>query len=204
MEWLPIPSAVASADAGAAAAVRLKCVDEGRVLIGHFGSYGSAVATLLDERLPAIMDSSFAPSLLLLGAGSDRFREQLLARHPSWSARVHATGFVPPAALGAHIAACDAFVQPYPDGITSRRTSAMACLSQARPVVTTNGHLTEALWADTGAVLLAEVDDRAAFASAVSRLLSDAAARAELGRRGHQVYMERFSVRRVVDALRAA
>ena len=61
---------------------------------------------------------------------------------------MHAAGYLSPAELSAHIAACDLFVQPYPDGITSRRTSAMACLSRARPVVTTTGHLTEPLWAE--------------------------------------------------------
>ena len=71
--------------------------------------------------------------------------------------------------LSAHIAACDLFVQPYPDGITSRRTSAMACLSQARPVVTTTGHLTEPLWAESDAVALVDVDDCAAFARPVDR-----------------------------------
>jgi glycosyltransferase involved in cell wall biosynthesis len=150
------------------------------------------------------MESPLAPSLLLLGAGSDRFRVELLVRHPSWSSRVHASGYVEPSALGALIAACDVFVQPYPDGITSRRTSAMACLSHAKPVVTTSGHLTEGLWAETGAVQLVDVTDAAAFSSAVARLLSDEHARAELGRRGHQAYAERFSVRRVIEALRAA
>jgi len=89
---------------------------------------------------------------LLLGAGSERFREALVERHPSWSARVHAAGYLSASDLGAHIAACDLFVQPYPDGITSRRTSAMACLSRGRPVVTTSGRLTEPLWAETRAV----------------------------------------------------
>lgn len=204
MEWLPIPSAVGTGDGGAVAAVRLKYVNDGRFLLGHFGSYGSDISRLLEERLQPVMDGSLAPSLLLLGAESGRFRQQLLTRHPSWSARVHAAGYVAPASLGVHIAACDVFVQPYPDGITSRRTSAMACLSQAKPVVTTTGHLTEALWAETGAVLLADVADRSAFASAVSFLLGDERARKDLSRRGHQIYVERFTVGRVVDALRAA
>ena len=204
MEWLPIPSAVTSADAGSAAAVRLTYAQDGRLLLGHFGSYGPHVSALLEERLPAVMDSQFAPSLLLLGSGSERFCEQLLVRHPSWSGRVHAAGYVAPAALGAHIRACDLFLQPYPDGITSRRTSVMACLAQAKPVVTTQGHLTESLWADTGAVVLADVADRAAFTSAVATLLTRERARWAVGQRGHQVYVERFSVRRVVEALRAA
>ena len=204
MQWLPVPGCVAERSAASAAAVRLKYVADGQHLIGHFGSYGGAITSLLFERLPHIMEGTVTPSLLLLGAGSERFREALVERHPSWSARVHAAGYLSASDLGAHIAACDLFVQPYPDGITSRRTSAMACLSRGRPVVTTSGHLTESLWAETRAVEIADVSDSAAFTSSVVSLLAHAHARAELGARGQRVYAERFSVTRSVNALRAA
>jgi glycosyltransferase involved in cell wall biosynthesis len=182
----------------------LKYVSDGQHLIGHFGSYGADVRSLLYERLPAIMESAHAPSLLLLGEGSDRFRVALLRRHPSWAPRVHAGGYLPAADLGAHIAACDLFVQPYPDGITSRRTSAMACLSRARPIVTTSGRLTEPLWAESGAVAIADVADSTAFASAALALLADDEARVALGACGEHVYDERFSVTQIVNTLRAA
>jgi glycosyltransferase involved in cell wall biosynthesis len=217
MEWLPVPACVADggqtpdptpqlgADPGPdPGRVRLRYATPGQVLLGHFGSYGSMVAGLLEDRLRTLMDGPFTPSLLLLGAGSDRFRDALVDRHPSWAERVHAAGYVPPGDLGAYIAACDVFLQPYPDGISSRRTSAMACLSQGRPVVTTAGHLTESLWAETGAVVLTEVADRAGFVSAVGDLLSRDEARKAVGLRGQRLYAERFSVTRVVDALRAA
>jgi glycosyltransferase involved in cell wall biosynthesis len=210
MQWLPVPGCVAgesagsTAAAGSAAAIRLKYVATGRPLVGHFGSYGSAVTALLAERLPRIVDGASMPSLLLLGAGGEQFRDVLLARHPSWKGRVHAAGYQSAADLGAHIAACDLFVQPYPDGITSRRTSAMACLSRGRPIVTTRGHLTEALWTERGAVAIADVADSAAFASTANRLLTDDDKRAALGARGEQLYAERFSVTQVVNALRAA
>lgn len=204
MQWLPVPGCVAERSAASAAAVRLKYVADGQHLIGHFGSYGGAITSLLFERLPHIMEGTVTPSLLLLGAGSERFREALVERCPSWSARVHAAGYLSASDLGAHIAACDLFIQPYPDGITSRRTSAMACLSRGRPVVTTSGHLTEPLWAETRAVEIVEVGDSAAFAASVVNLLVHVHARAELGARGQQVYAERFSVTRIVNALRAA
>jgi len=204
MQWLPVPGCVAERSAASAAAVRLKYVADGQHLIGHFGSYGGAITSLLFERLPHIMEGTVTPSLLLLGAGSERFREALVERHPSWGARVHAAGYLSASDLGAHIAACDLFVQPYPDGITSRRTSAMACLSRGRPVVTTSGHLTEPLWAETRAVEIVEVGDTAAFSASVVSLLVHAHARAELGARGQQVYAERFSVTRIVNVLRAA
>ena len=204
MEWLPVPSCVGPVTLGPTSATRRRYATDEQLLVGHFGSFGPAVTSLVEERLLAVMDNRLSPSLLLLGLGSERFRHGLLARHPSWAERVHAAGYVPSADLGAFLAACDLFVQPYPDGITSRRTSAMACLSQGRPVVTTSGHLTEPLWADTKAVALAAVGDPVGFASAVSDLLGDGSARHALGARGQQVYADRFSVNRVIAALRAA
>jgi glycosyltransferase involved in cell wall biosynthesis len=202
--WLPVPACVTPNDGSSAAGVRLRFARPGQMLLGHFGSYGSGVTSLLEERLRALMNGPFTPSLLLLGAGSDRFREELLNRHPTWSERVHAAGYVPQSDLATYLAACDVFLQPYPDGITSRRTSAMACLSVGRPIVTTTGRLTESLWAETGAVVLTDVTDRAAFASAVDDLLSRDEARRAIGLRGQRLYDERFSVTRVVDVLRAA
>ncbi len=66
------------------------------------------------------------------------------------------------------------------------------------------GHLTEELWAQTGAVQLADISDRSAFSSAVAGLLSGEHSRRAVGQRGYQIYIERFSVRRVVEALRVA
>jgi glycosyltransferase involved in cell wall biosynthesis len=204
MQWLPVPGCVGDVDGTPASSIRSKYAAEGRHVIGHFGSYGTAVTDLLIERLPPIMDGPFKPSLLLLGSGSEQFLETLIQPRPWWRGRVHAAGYLSPSHLGAHIAACDLFVQPYPDGITSRRTSAMACLSRGRAVVTTRGHLTEPLWSETGAVAIADVADLAGFASAAVNLLAHHDARAALAARGQQICAERFSVTQVIDALRAA
>jgi glycosyltransferase involved in cell wall biosynthesis len=149
------------------------------------------------------MENTTRPSLLLIGAGGEAFRDEVLARHPEWIGRVHSTGYVPPDDLADYLEACDLFVQPYPDGITSRRTSAMACLSRARPVVTTSGHLTESLWAESGAVALASVSEPDSFTSAVARLLEDSDSRLKLGTRGQSLYYERFDIARTIDALLA-
>lgn len=204
ISWLPVPSCVASTGSLSADAIRERYGKAPKPLVGHFGSYGSYVTDLLEARLPSIMDSALEPSLVLLGAGSDRYRDALVERHPGWRGRVHASGYVPLQELGTHIAACDLFIQPYADGITSRRTTAMACLSQGKPVVTTNGYLTEPFWSQTGAVILTDVDDAHAFVSNVNRLLRDDEERRRLGARGQTLYAERFAVHNVVATLRAA
>jgi glycosyltransferase involved in cell wall biosynthesis len=204
MEWLPVPGCVAPSNVTAARALRRTFAADDQSLIGHFGSYGEAVSTLLDTRLSAILARDRRAIVLLIGAGSDRFRRSLAAEHPEFASRVHATAYVGPDALGDHIAACDLFVQPYPDGISSRRTSAMACLSHGKPVVTTSGHLTEALWHRHYAVALVGVDDVDGFVDAVRRLMDDEHGRQMLGAHALRLYAETFALPRVVATLKAA
>ena len=200
IDWLPIPAAIESLPSSSSS-IRQKYAGSSQLLIGHFGSYGRDVLSLLEQRLPAIMESVAKPSLLLIGARSDAFCDALIARHPAWNSRVYATGYVPTSELPRCISACDLMLQPFPDGITSRRTSAMAALALGRPVVTTSGHLTEPLWAESGAVAMAAVSDAASFAAAVIRLMSDDDTRVRLGQQGQRVYHERFRLSHVVDAL---
>jgi glycosyltransferase involved in cell wall biosynthesis len=203
IDWLPIPACIAPANV-AGTPLRQKITQTAQPIVGHFGSYGREVAALLEDRLPGILGSESRPLLLLMGAGSEAFRAALVDRHPSWAGQVHATGYVPQAALAGHLEACDLFLQPYPDGITSRRTSAMACLSAGRAVVTTSGHLTEPLWKESGAVVLADVSNPTGFAEAAVRLLRDRAERTRVAESGRRLFDSRFDVAHTVAALLAA
>ena len=203
MRWLPVPGCEITTN-GAHADASSIVAALGRPLVGHFGTYGTAVAALLEERLAGVMEGASRPALLLLGAGGEAFAAQLLTRYPQWRARVHAPGYLPPDQLDAHLTACDVLVQPYPDGITVRRTSAMAALARGRAVVTTTGHLTEPLWADQHAVALVEVGDAGRFTGEVERLLGDASARRGLEARARAAYDAHFSVDRLIHTLRAA
>jgi hypothetical protein len=202
IDWLPIPACIAPANVDETP-LRLK-TQSAQLIVGHFGSYGREVATLLEDRLPGILGSDRRPLLLLIGAGSDTFRAALVNRYPAWAGQVHATGYVPPAALAGHLEACDLFLQPYPDGITSRRTSAMACLSAGRAVVTTSGHLTEPLWKESGAVVLVDVSNPIGFAEAAVHLLRDRAERARVAESGRRLFERQFDVAHTVAALLAA
>jgi glycosyltransferase involved in cell wall biosynthesis len=204
MTWLPVPGCTRSAASSAIGERRRTYAGADQLLIGHFGTYGDEVCRLLEARLPAILDDATGPVVLLMGAGSDRFRSTLLRHNGAWGARVRATGYLAPDDLVASIAACDLVVQPYPDGISSRRTTAMTCLAAGRPVVTTRGHLTEPLWDESQGVLLADVHDPSSFVEAVKRALADRDYRGRLAGAGRRLYEEHFSVERVVSTLRAA
>ena len=114
---------------------------------------------------------------------------------------MRATGPLSEAELPAHVAACDVLIQPYPDGISSRRTTAMAGLALGVPIVTTRGRLTELLWKETGAVRLTEVGDAEAMAAEVMDLVWHAEARTQLGNAGRALYQKMFTLTRTVDTL---
>jgi glycosyltransferase involved in cell wall biosynthesis len=123
---------------------------------------------------------------------------------PALEGRVQGTGRVPADEAAAVLAACDLLVQPYIDGVTTRRTSVMAGLINARPVLTTTGHLTEAVWAETQAVAMVAAGDIPALVASAQALLAGGAARAALAARGENTYRARFSIERTIGALRGA
>ncbi len=173
-------------------------------LVGHFGTYGSYVAGLLAPAIASILRSAQETRFVLLGRGGPEFAEGFASEHPDVASRVVAPGVLDAAPVAQHIAACDVLIQPYPDGISGRRTSAMAALALGKPVITTTGHLTEAEWARSGAVVLAPVGDVAALRDAVRTLLASEQKRVELGLRARAWYDTFFSIQRTLAILRSS
>jgi glycosyltransferase involved in cell wall biosynthesis len=200
---LPIPASIpCCGSAGHARAYRLELgVPAGVGLVGHFGTYGPHIAVPLAQALTALLAGA-RTSALCIGAGSEKFAAGLRASHPELEGRVHATGRVDAAEAAVRIAACDLMLQPYPDGVTTRRTSVMAALVNGRPVVTTSGALTENVWEGTGAVALAPADDMDALADAARSLLMDPHALSDLAARGLRAYLAQFSLDHTVKQLR--
>ena len=203
VEWLPVPSSLESPDAVAAGAVRLRYAEAGQRLIGHFGTHGSLVTSLLADAIPSIAAADRSARFVLIGSGSEQFRSTLVSAHTSLTGRVSATGRLDARELAEHVAACDVLVQPYPDGVTSRRTTAMAGLFARVPVVTTRGKLTEGLWQDDSAMKLADVGDVNALVNHVVQLLADPAERHRQADAGRAFYDRWFDVRHTVAALAA-
>jgi len=206
IDWLPVPSNLpTAADSEAVATARRRYAPEsGQLLIGHFGTYGELITALLAEALPRVLASDDRRVGLLIGRRGQLARDRMAADHPELRDRLFATGELAPEEVVAHIAACDLLLQPYPDGMSSRRTSAMAGLSLGVPTVTTFGRLSEPLWDKEEIVGLAPPGDAAAVAAVCERYLTDAAARRDLGRRGREAYVRRFQVERTVAVLRAS
>jgi glycosyltransferase involved in cell wall biosynthesis len=200
--WLPVPSAIPVLhDPDPTAAIRTR-YSAGRSLVGHFGTYGGTIRDLLEQTLEALTTVSDC-HVLLLGEGSDAFRQAFIARRPAMAGRLFATGRLSAGDVSRHVAACDLMLQPYPDGVSSRRTSGMVALSHGLPLVTTAGWLTEPMWAETGAAVLAAADDPQGLAIAAAATLVDVRRREEIGRRAVALYDARFHIRHSVAALRS-
>ena len=206
-EWLPVPSTMPLAvSQKRVTAVRARFLGGGdgiqdQRIIGHFGTFGSHLAGPLREIVPSLLAAEPAAVFLGVGRGGREFAEALRRAHPALAARVLAAGELTPPEVAAHLAACDLLVQPYPDGISSRRTSAMAGLALGRPVLATRGPLTEPCWEESGAVGL--VDSTGEMPARVRALLADRNELARLGAAGAKLYRERFDLRNTIDRLRS-
>jgi len=202
--WLPVPSAIPVVDAPAAAAAVRARLSGGHPIVGHFGTYGALTYPLLEAALPLLMSSTDC-RCALLGRGSEGAAAGFLRRHSAFEGRIHGYGNLSPRELSLHIAACDVLLQPYPDGISSRRTSAMAGLAHGRPTATTDGRLTEAMWREPfSGVVLSPAGDARALAEATAALLGDHARAARLGTDAKTMYDNRFDLRHTMAALGAA
>jgi len=201
---VPIPSGIpASQHQSAVAAHRSRLLDApAGLLLGHFGTYGTHVAPMLRRALLEILSSDRRLAALCVGAGSDAFVADLAGGAPSLAGRLHASGRVASTEAADLLSACDLLLQPFPDGITTRRTSVMAGLVNARPIVSTIGPLTEEVWTRTAAVTMTQSDDAAAYAGAVRHLLEDADARAAQAARGAAAYRDLFALDHTIEALR--
>jgi len=201
IQWLPVPSNLPPADAATVDVVRRQYAIGGNGLVGHFGTHGPLVTSLLDEAIVLAAGAHPSARFLLIGSGSESFRSALVARNRSLADRVSATGPLNTAELAAHIAACDVLLQPYTDGVTSRRTTVMAGLFARVPVVTTQGMLTERFWQEEMPVKLASVGDVPTIVQHVLQLLADPVERRRQADAGRQVYDRWFDVRHTVAAL---
>lgn len=195
---MPIPSTIPGDPAATdVQRYRARFTREGAVarVLGHFGTYGDHVAAELRRAIPALLQRMPDLSVICIGRGSEAFAGEF------GTPRVVGTGALKSRDVAAAIGACDLMLQPYPDGVTTRRTSVMAALAVGTATVTTSGFLTEPVWRETAAVALAPASDGDAIAGTAAALLGDDAARAALGAKGRCLYDRRFALACTIDRL---
>jgi glycosyltransferase involved in cell wall biosynthesis len=203
-QWLPLPSTVPAVNDRAASLQLKDRYNAAGVLLGHFGTFGPSVTPMLGAIIPPLLQASPGAAMILIGPGSAAFREHLVRDFPGLAPALFAVGQIDARdpRLSLHISACDLLIQPYPDGVTGRRTSMMAALSHGRPTITTSGPFTEPMWKESRAVVLTPADDMDALVTSARQLIENPAARAALGESGQAFYRRNFDIEHVVDLLR--
>jgi glycosyltransferase involved in cell wall biosynthesis len=201
-EWLPVPCNVAmGVDPTSIAVVREKYIPPYGFLVGHFGTMGGAVRDLLIPASVELLRLRPDVAMLFIGRGSDLFRDRFMSTHPEVATRVYATGDLSASAVSAHMRACDLLIQPFPDGISCRRGSAMAALANGMATVTNLGSLSESLW-PAGAVVAAPTPDPTAMARLAAELLTDPARRATISQTAISLYHRYFALENTISRLR--
>jgi glycosyltransferase involved in cell wall biosynthesis len=115
---------------------------EGRIVIGHFGSiYPKKQSDFVLDVAARLRDAGHPALCLFIGdfiKGVDRVEEEFRAKVEALglSADCLVTGYVDGArALHALFAEVDCFLYRFPEGLTSRRGSVLACLQSGKPVI---------------------------------------------------------------------
>lgn len=201
---LPVPSTIGVAASAARVNEFRREHAPGARVVGHFGTFGEHVSGELLAALPALLERDGNVRVILIGRHGDRFRRDLIRLLPAAAERVHATGELGAADVAVAIGACDVLFQPYPDGVTTRRTSVMAPLRSGIATISTAGPLTERIWRESGAALLVPQGDIDAAVTQIRRLLDDRAARRAQAQRGHDAYQRHFAIEQTVARLRPA
>lgn len=202
IEWMPVPSAIA-VDRDDEEVARLRRQYAGaRPLIGHFGTFGRLIRPLLFDAVPAVLQATGA-ALLLIGRGSEAVAAEMGGLWPELRERIAGAGALTARAVSHHVAACDVMLQPYPDGVSSRRTSVMVALAHGRPVVTSDGPLTEQLWGQTPGVAVCAAGDRDALARECAAMTAPGPEAERRSAAVRALYASQFDLRHTITMLRA-
>lgn len=200
-EWMPVPSGIAiHTPAGDRETVlRQFRIPAASSVIGSFGSTGAAQVEVLAEvatQLPA------GVVLLVIGSESDRLRQKISTRAPRAASNVFATGSLEERDVSMVLGACDLALQPYPDGVCGRHSSAMALLAHGVPLLTTIGRFTEPVWRDSAAMISVPAEHPTRIAPHVLDLLQDDERRRQMRAAARELYDSHFDVRHTVARLR--
>jgi len=202
--WLPVPSNIPTVvSAEKVADTRQHFASADKIVIGHFGTYGPAVAGLLMEILPPLLRRDCRRRALLVGKDSDRIASVLRQANPDFQGHIFATGCIEPCQIAPHLGACDCLLQPYVDGVSSRRTSLMAGLALGLPIVTNAGPLTDPVWVNTDSIVLVPSPSPARLLDAMEGLLVAPQQLAALRERAGNFYQRNFALSRTIEVLRS-
>ena len=196
---LPVPSTIpVRNDPVAVESLRKSFAASGPV-VGHFGTYGDLVGRSLEPAVVALCRRMPTLRVVLVGRANVAWRDGVASRHPEIAGQLVGVAAGAAGEISLVLQACDLLVQPYPDGVSGRRTSVMAGLAHGVAVVTNAGALTEPAWSANGLAVVPTAD----LVRAAHDLLDDPARRAAVADAGRRYYEAHFAVGRTLRALLA-
>ena len=153
----------------------------GTLTTGH----PSQLTSYVEAALSRLSAEGVSTVFLHLGAGAADVRS------PSGT-RIERSGQLPAERLAALVAACDLFLTPFVDGVSTRRGSFMAGLCQEVAVLGTRGVHTDPMLANRGLELV-PVGDPDAYAERAISLALDDRVRRGIARSGRDLFEVEFT-----------
>jgi glycosyltransferase involved in cell wall biosynthesis len=126
-----------------------------------------------------------------------------LTRLPNFAGRVFSADNLDAPDMANHISVCDVLLQTYPDGITARRSSAIAALALGTPIVTAAGVRSEGIWHQSDVVFLSKDPSVSALIVAVEEALENEERRAVISVNAAEFYQRYFAVSRTIEQLQS-
>ncbi|MBQ7666619.1 MAG: glycosyltransferase family 4 protein [Kiritimatiellae bacterium] len=188
-----IPSSLAEPDAAAASAARARfAAGPGDVLACYVGSFASYQGIdLLFSSIPPALEKAPNLKFVIVGGTPDEIAQRReFLRGRGCEDRVVFAGKIPPDDLPSALAACDILLSPRIQGLNTP-LKLLDYLKVARAIVATD-HPANRLILDESVARFAP-PDAGSFASAVSALALDGAARAALSSRCRHLVDERYN-----------
>ncbi len=176
------------------------------VLLGAFGSShpGKMQALILDT-LAQLRRQDLPAYLLGIGSGSASM-QQICPE--SLMPYLRTTGFLTVPEVSRTLQTLDILLSPFADGISTRRTSAIAGFAHDLPVLSTSGKFTDGLWLAEFADYLPPVDNTDAFVQMAADLCKSVERRKAFAQAGRALYERHFTWevigRRLLSALESS
>lgn len=160
-----------------------------QLVVAAFGTrHPSRLFAHLKRAMEAIVAARPDVVLLNLGASAPPLEGNTA------TARMLTPGLIAEADLACYLATVDLLLLPFADGVATRRTTVMAGLQHAVPILGTDGANTSLELRSSGSIALVAADASPdLYAKRACELLADEAERRRFGQAGRALYEERFS-----------
>jgi hypothetical protein len=164
--------------------------------LGHFGLFNPNVSRLLLPTIEYLLFLNSSVEIVFIGKCGIEYLANLPGPIQS---RIRSTGVCSKQEASRAIAECDLMFQPYPEGISTRRTTAMAALSHGKLLVSTMGPFTDQIWLHSCSVKLFTNSEPKFMAEELNKILDTDPESLDVATEAKDFYVRNFSMPRTVE-----